>query len=92
MRALKAEASGLKSANRGKARKKDMAVISTYADRRLLEPGWAGQLSDSEIEFIRQELKLHRSLWRRWGYDGAMIRGVSIPAATLRRIAIHGLS
>jgi hypothetical protein len=92
MRALKAEAPGLKRANRGKARKKDMAVISTYADRRLLEPGWAGQLSDSEIEFIRQELKLHRSLWRRWGYDGAMIRGVSIPAATLRRIAIHGLS
>lgn len=82
----------MKSANRGKTRKKDLAVTRTYADRRLLEPGWAGQLSDSEIEFIRRELKLHRSLWRRWGYDGAMIRGVSIPAATLRRIAIHGLS
>lgn len=82
----------MKSANRGKTRKKDMAAIRTYADRRLLEPGWAGQLSDSEIEFIRRELKLHRSLWRRWGYGGAMIRGVSIPAATLRRIAIHGLS
>ncbi len=82
----------MKSANRGKTRKKDMEAIRTYADRRLLEPGWAGQLSDSEIEFIRRELKLHRSLWRRWGYDGAMIRGVSIPAATLRRIAIRGLS
>jgi hypothetical protein len=92
MRTLKTEAPGTKSANRGKTRKKDTAVTRTYADRRLLEPGWAGQLSDSEIEFIRRELKLHRSLWRRWGYDGAMIRGVSIPAATLRRIAIHGLS
>ena len=82
----------MKSANRGKTRKKDIAVISTYADRRLLEPGWAGQLSDSEIEFIRRELKLHRNLWQRWGYYGAMIRGVSIPASTIRRIAIHGLS
>jgi len=82
----------LKSANRGKTRKKDMAVVSSYADRRLLEPGWAGQLSDSEIEFIRRELKHHRSLWRRWGYDGALLKGVPIPASTIRRIATHGLS
>jgi len=92
MRTLKTEAPGLKSANRGKTRKKAMAATKIYADRRLLEPGWAGQLSDNEIEFIRRELKHHRSLWRRWGYDGAMIRGVSIPASTLRHIAIHGLS
>ena len=82
----------MNSANRGKTRKKDMAVTSIYADRRLLEPGWAGQLSDSEIEFIRRELQHHRSLWRRWGYDGAMLEGVPIPASTIRRIAIHGLS
>jgi len=82
----------LKSANRGKTREKATAAARTYADRRLLEPGWAGQLSDNEIEFIRRELKLHRNLWRRWGYDGAMIRGVPIPASTIRRIAIHGLS
>jgi len=80
----------LKRAKRGKTRKKDAVVIRIW-DRRLLEPGWAGRLSDSEIEFIRRELKLHRGLWRRWGYDGAMIRGVSIPASTIRRIAIHGL-
>ena len=89
--AVKTKASGLKGANRGKTGKKDTAITRTYVDRRLLEPGWAGQISDSEIEFIRRELKIHRSLWRRWGYDGAMIRGVSIPASTIRRIAIHGL-
>jgi len=82
----------LKSVSRGKTRKKAMAAAKIYADRRLLEPGWAGQLSDNEIEFIRRELKLHRSLWRRWGYDGAMLKGVPIPASTIRRIAIHGLS
>ena len=82
----------MKSVSRGKTRKKAMAAAKIYADRRLLEPGWAGQLSDNEIEFIRRELKLHRSLWRRWGYDGAMLKGVPIPASTIRRIAIHGLS
>ena len=82
----------MKSVSRGKTRKKAMAATKIYVDRRLLEPGWAGQLSDNEIEFIRRELKLHRSLWRRWGYDGAMLKGVPIPASTIRRIAIHGLS
>jgi hypothetical protein len=92
MRTLKTESSGLKSADRGKSRKKAMAVARICVDRRLLEPGWAGQLSDNEIEFIRQELKRHPRLWRRWGYDGAMVKGVPIPASTIRRIAIRGLS
>ena len=92
MRTLKTEASGLKGVNRGKTRKKDTALTVICADKRLLEPGWAGQLSDNEIEFIRRELKHHRSLWRRWGYDGALLKGVPIPASTIRRIAIHGLS
>jgi len=60
-------------------------------DRRVLEPGWAGELSDREIEYIQQELKRSRRLWRRWGYLGAMLKGVAIPAATIRRIAKHGL-
>jgi hypothetical protein len=60
-------------------------------DRRLLEPGWAGELSDREVEYIQGELKRSRRLWRRWGYLGAMMKGVSIPAATIRRIAKHGL-
>ena len=81
----------MKSIKLVKTRKNNMAVTRMCADRRLLEPGWAGQLSDNEIEFIRRELKLHRGLWRRWGYDGAMIGGVSIPASTIRRVAIHGL-
>ena len=81
----------MKSVKLVKTRENNMAVTRMCADRRLLEPGWAGQLSDNEIEFIRRELKLHRCLWRRWGYDGAMIRGVSIPASTIRRVAIHGL-
>jgi hypothetical protein len=69
-----------------------MTVTAMSPDRKLLQPGWAGQLSKGEIAFIRQELKRRPYLWRRWGYDRAMVRGVLIPASTIRRIAIHGLS
>ena len=60
-------------------------------DKRLLEPGWGGELSDREVEFIQQELKRSKRLWRKWGYLGALLKGVSIPASTIRRIAKHGL-
>lgn len=60
-------------------------------DRKLLKPGWAGELSDREVEYIQRELQRSRRLWRRWGYLGAMLKGVTIPAATIRRIAKHGL-
>lgn len=69
-----------------------MPVTKVKPQRKLLEPGWAGRLSDSEIEFIQRELKRYPILWRKWGYKKAMMRGVSIPASTIRRIAIHGLS
>jgi hypothetical protein len=69
-----------------------MTVTAMRSDRKLLQPGWAGQLSNNEIEFIRRELKRHPYLWRKWGYDRAMVRGVLIPSSTIRRIAIHGLS
>ena len=69
-----------------------MAVTKLKPQKKLLEPGWAGQLSDSEIEFIQRELKRSPRLWQRWGYKRSMVRGVPIPASTIRRIAIHGLS
>jgi len=74
-----------------KARGRDVALAKIRLDKKLLRPGWAGQLSDSEIEFIQRELKRSSQLWRRWGYKRAMLKGVSIPATTIRRIAIHGL-
>jgi hypothetical protein len=58
---------------------------------KLLEPGWAGELSDSELDYIQRRLKRSPRLWRRWGYLGAMLKGVTIPASTIRRIASHGL-
>ena len=36
-------------------------------DERLLIPGWAGELSDHEVEFIQERLRLSRRLSRKWG-------------------------
>ena len=69
-----------------------MAIAKTKPQRKLLEPGWAGQLSDGEIEFIQRELRRSPTLWRRWGYTQPMVKGVSIPASTIRRIAIRGIT
>ena len=63
----------------------------TELDRRILDPGWAGELSDREVEYIQDELRRSRRLWRKWGYLGAMLKGVTIPASTIRKIAKHGL-
>ena len=73
------------------AREGDVPGDKNLMDKRLLEPGWAGELSDREVEYIQRELKRSRRLWRKWGYLGALLKGVSIPAATIRRIAKHGL-
>ena len=69
----------------------DASPAGDRQDKRLLEPGWGGELSDSEVEYIQQELKRSKRLWRKWGYFGALLKGVSIPASTIRRIAKHGL-
>ncbi|UCC59346.1 MAG: hypothetical protein JSW38_02920 [Dehalococcoidia bacterium] len=68
-----------------------MPAQETGLDKRLLDPGWAGELSDREVEYIQQELRRSRRLWRKWGYLGAMLKGVTIPASTIRKIAKHGL-
>jgi len=59
--------------------------------RKLLQPGWAGELSGSEVEYIQRELRRSQRLWRKWGYVRAMLKGVSIPSSTIRRVAKHGL-
>jgi len=69
----------------------EMSAQKPELDRRLLDPGWAGELSDREVEYIQRELGRSRRLWRKWGYLGALLKGVTIPASTIRRIAKHGL-
>jgi hypothetical protein len=35
---------------------------------KLLEPGWAGQLSLEEFAYVKSELRKSPSLKRRWGF------------------------
>ena len=63
-------------------------LISTPTyDARLLEPGWAGQLVDDELAFIRAELFRDRKLAAGWGFrPGQKAR----PDEAIRRIAVDG--
>ena len=56
-------------------------------DQRLLIPGWAGELSDPEVEFIQERLRLSRRLSRKWGiinwgYSEQGIRQVALSGIT----------
>ena len=65
----------------------EMATVK----RKLLKPGWAGELSNSEMEYIQQKLKKSPLLRRKWGYEEAILNDVPVPAPTIRRIARHGV-
>ena len=42
--------------------------IQRLCRRKLLEPGWAGELGRDELAYIKSELKKSPSLKRRWGF------------------------
>ena len=56
-------------------------------DQRLLIPGWAGELSDPEVEFIQERLRLSRRLSRKWGIIN---RGYSEQG--IRQVALSGIT
>ena len=62
-------------------------IPAPTGDPRLLEPGWAGQLADDELDFIRAELFRDPAVARRWGFrPGQKTRA---DEAT-RRVAMDG--
>ena len=56
-------------------------------DQRLLIPGWAGELSDPEVEFVQERLRLSRRLSRKWGIIN---RGYSEQG--IRQVALSGIT
>lgn len=44
-------------------------VRVTPIDKRILEPGWAGEPETAELEFLIERLAKDRRLAVRWGFD-----------------------
>jgi len=56
-------------------------------DYRLLEPGWAGELEDDQVAYIRAALHDDPDLAYQWGFKRSSKR---FPSDTIRRIAKKG--
>jgi len=56
-------------------------------DDRLLEPGWAGDLSPEEFKYVKSELKKSPSLKRKWGFRPSAKR---LSEGRIRAVARNG--
>jgi hypothetical protein len=57
--------------------------------KKLLEPGWAGELSPDEFAFVKSELRKSLSLKRRWGFRPTAKR---LSEHKIREVARNGIS
>ena len=76
----------------------EMTLEERYADdlwllgfykKKLLIPGWAGELDTVELVYIKSQLKQSPSLRRRWGFRPSAKR---LPENRIRSVAINGVS
>jgi len=56
---------------------------------KVVEPGWAGELSPDEFAYIKSQLKQSPSLKRRWGFRPSARR---FSESRIRAVARDGLS
>ncbi len=61
--------------------------LSRRATRRLLEPGYWGQLENEEVEFIQTKLRDNQDLSAAWGFKA--VQKSRSPDA-IRRVAMWG--
>jgi len=59
-----------------------------FYEKKLLEPGWAGELSPDELAHIRSCLQQSLSLKRRWGFRPSAKR---LSESHIRAAARNGL-
>ena len=65
-----------------------MKLGTKAMDKRLMVPGYAGELSPDELAEIRHNLKTNRRLRAMWGF----VRGTGkINDEKIRRIAMEGV-
>lgn len=66
----------------------DPDLLSFYK-KKLIEPGWAGELDSVELAYIKSQLRQSASLRRRWGFRPSAKR---LSELRIRAIARDGLS
>ena len=66
----------------------DSRLLDFYK-RKLLEPGWAGELDYVELAYIKSELRQSSSLKRRWGFKPSARR---LSESHIRSVARNGLA
>ena len=60
---------------------------SAIYPRKLLVPGWGGQLADEEVEYIQLHLQRDAKLAYKWGFRPGQ---KSRPEEAIRRVALAG--
>jgi hypothetical protein len=66
----------------------DPQLLGFYK-KKLLEPGWAGELSPDELAYIKSQLRQSASLRRRWGFKPSAKR---FSESRIRSAARNGLA
>jgi hypothetical protein len=67
---------------------RDNPQLPGFCQEKLLEPGWAGELSPDELAYVRSQLRQLSSLRRRWGFRPSAKR---LSESRIRTIARNGL-
>ena len=67
--------------------KNDPWLLELYKEK-LLEAGWAGELDDVELEYIKSELQKSPSLRRKWGFRPSAKR---FSESRIRDVAMNGV-
>lgn len=63
--------------------------LLSFYQRKLLEPGWAGELDSVELAYIKSELRQSASLRKRWGFRPSAKRLSEIRIRTVARDGLY---
>lgn len=67
----------------------DNPWLLEFYEEGLLESGWAGELDDVELDYIKSNLRQSPSLRRRWGFRPSAKR---LSEDRIRAVAMNGVS
>ena len=63
--------------------------LLAFYQRKLLEPGWAGELSPDELAYVKSRLRQSPSLKRRWDFRPSAKR---LSESRIRAVATDSVS